>query len=299
VGQETAWIICCPSGTRYLLPAYGHGSSRQQAERSPEERGPSSKKDAFSKAARDFNACLSLSHKPLLSYYHALDESLVQGNSKTSRRFLELATKIDPDSFIVRDKFIDSLRLRWGGTVAPMCAFLDDCRKENLSAAHLKALEAIVLDEQGWVDENVTAAYIAAERDYRRAVALGRDDCAPCAHLGNVLVHQKEYPEAIRVFSSILRSDPTNVGVVASRAFANLQLGKTREAIVDWTAAAEAGDAYSQSELGRMYMIGVPGVLKPDFNTGPELFRRSAAQGYEAGRQNLERALALVPAAHQ
>jgi tetratricopeptide (TPR) repeat protein len=256
-------------------------------------------KEVFSKAERDLRASLLLDDRPLLSYYHLLDASAYQRHHEETRRLLDLATQVAPSTFIVRDKFIDTLRVRWGGSVSQMYLFLNECRRANLSDTDQQALEAIVLDEQGWVDENINHDFTAAERDYRKAVELGRADCAPCGALGNVLVHQKEYPEATEVFSMILSSDPENISVVASRAFAYNQLGKLKEAVADWKVGAAAGDAYSQSELGRMFMIGVPGVLKPDFDTGLKLFRESAAQGYQAGRQNLERALALRPAAQK
>jgi tetratricopeptide (TPR) repeat protein len=240
-----------------------------------------------------------LNDRPLLAYYHALDTSGYQYQRKQTRQFLDLAIKLDPSTFIVRDKYIDSLRVRWGGSMSQMHRFLHECRKANLPTVHLEALEAIVFNEQGWVDENINHDLIAAERDYRKAVQLGRADCAPCGDLGNILMHQKEYPEAVQVFSTILSSGPENITAVVNRAFAYNQLGKLREAVADWTTGASAGDAYSQSELGRMYMIGVPGVLKPNFNTGLDLFRKSAAQGYEPSRQNLERALALLPAAQK
>lgn len=75
-----------------------------------------------------------------------------------------------------------------------------------------------------------------------------------------------------------------------------MQSGRYREGLSDLEAAAKGGSAHAQSELGRMYMMGIPGALTPNFDVGLAWFRKSAAQGYEVGRQNLERALALLPA---
>jgi len=47
--------------------------------------------------------------------------------------------------------------------------------------------------------------------------------------------------------------------------------------------------------MGRLYMMGVPGVLNPDPAKGIDLFRRSATQGNAAGQQNLQQALKLFP----
>jgi TPR repeat protein len=69
-----------------------------------------------------------------------------------------------------------------------------------------------------------------------------------------------------------------------------MQIGKAAEGIDDLRAAAEAGSAYAQSELGRYYMVGVPGVLSTDPTAGIAWFKKSAAQGFSNGQENLERA---------
>ena len=74
---------------------------------------------------------------------------------------------------------------------------------------------------------------------------------------------------------------------------AYFQIGMAREGLADLRAAADGGDGYAQSELGRHYMIGIPGVLTPDARTGLEWFKKSAAQGNPTGLQNLERARKL------
>jgi len=72
-----------------------------------------------------------------------------------------------------------------------------------------------------------------------------------------------------------------------------MQAGMMHEGIDDLRAAAEAGNAYAQSSLGVYYMTGVPGVLSPDPTAGIAWFKKSAAQGYPAGQENLERARKL------
>jgi TPR repeat protein len=74
-----------------------------------------------------------------------------------------------------------------------------------------------------------------------------------------------------------------------------MQSGKPAEGLKDLTAAAEAGSPYAQSELGRLYMIGIPGILTPDPPTGIKWFQKSAAQGFPAGQQNLDKARQVFP----
>jgi TPR repeat protein len=178
-----------------------------------------------------------------------------------------------------------------------MKGFLEECRRSKLSEIQMHQLESVIAEDQGWVHQFVDRNYAAAESDYRKSAALGGDK--QLANLTDVLLKQQKYAAAIEPLTERLDSYPDDFDLLATRGFAYIQSGKPREGISDLTAASEGGSAYAQSELGRMYMIGVPDILTPDFNTGLAWFRKSAAQGYEAGRQNLERALALLPAAQR
>jgi TPR repeat protein len=97
-----------------------------------------------------------------------------------------------------------------------------------------------------------------------------------------VLFKQTKYADAILPLTELLLINPNDLDVLGNRGFAYVRSGKPREAITDWTMAVRRGSAYAQNELGRPYMMGVPGVLTPNPKTGIELFRLSAAQGRAA-----------------
>ena len=87
--------------------------------------------------------------KPVLSYLHAIDISSAHSEADESRRLFDLAVKIDADNFIVREKYMGTLQSRWGGSAEEMAAFLQECDKAHLSAAHKNALKAMVAEEEG------------------------------------------------------------------------------------------------------------------------------------------------------
>ena len=205
---------------------------------------------AFGKASQDLRASIALDEKPLLSYFHAMDIPRYLGSGDEVRELLELSNKVDPDNLIVREKYMTTLEPRWGGSVEQMYAFLDESRKAGLPPAHLQVLEAVILTDRahGHTDEG---DYAAAERDYRKAIALGSEDCLPC--FGELLL---------------------------------------REGLTDLTAAAGVGDEYSENELGKFNMTGIPGILPPNPDAGVSWFRKAAAQGNSAAMQNLKTALA-------
>jgi TPR repeat protein len=107
------------------------------------------------------------------------------------------------------------------------------------------------------------------------------------------LFEQGKYREAIEPLSEELQTSPNDTSTLENRSFAYFQIGMAREGLADLRAAADAGDANAQSELGRRYMIGIPGILTPDPRSGVEWFKKSAAQGSSTGQQNLERARKL------
>jgi tetratricopeptide (TPR) repeat protein len=245
---------------------------------------------AFSRASGDLHASLSLDDKPLLTYAQEMDIASYLGQHERIREILEAAIKVDPANIIVREKYMGTLEPRWGGSVEAMHAFLEESKQAGLSAAHLHSLEGIIFEDQAHTEKEA-GDYAAAERDYRLAVAVGNEDCLPC--FAEVLTHVGKFADAIPIYSKSLASNPDDADTLANRSYAYMQTGMAREGIKDLQAAAEAGNAYAQCELGRYYMEGIPGILSPDRTAGMDWFRKSASQGYPAGQENLNRALKL------
>jgi tetratricopeptide (TPR) repeat protein len=248
---------------------------------------------AFDKAMRDLDASLPLTLKPLLSYSYEMIVSSTHQDVKENRRLLDRAIEVDPKNFIVRVRYMTSIETRWGGDQALMKAFLDECRRANLSDNQLRQLESIVAEDEGWIHFYIDRDYAAAEAAYRRSAALGGDKMLPI--LTDAMMRQSKYREVIEPLTEELSERPGDPGILDNRGEAYWKSGKPREAIADWTASAAAGSAYAQNELGILNMTGVPGVLNPDINAGINLFRQSAAQGNSLGQQNLQRALSLSP----
>ena len=245
---------------------------------------------AFTRSSGDLSASLNLDNKPLLTYAQEMDIASYLGEDERIRTILEAAIKVDPTNIIVREKYMGTLEPRWGGSVEAMHAFLEESKQAGVSAAHLQSLEGIILEDQAHTEKEA-GDYAAAERDYRKAVALGNEDCLLC--FAETLTQVGKFADAIPIYSKFLASNPNDADTLANRSNAYMQTGMAREGIKDLQAAAEAGSAYAQCELGRYYMIGVPGILLPDPTAGMSWFEKSAAQGYPAGQENLRRARKL------
>ena len=244
---------------------------------------------AYAKALDDFHVSADLNEKPLLTYLHAMDISNSARDVEQSRQLLDLSIRIDPTNFVVRQKYLLSLEPRWGGSVGQMQAFLKECRGANLPAARLSKLEAILVEDQATVafDEH---HYANAASGYLKTIDMGGEvSCLDCA--AYAMAYQKQYDNAVRVYTMILVQRPSDTATLADRAYAYSQL-KNPLAIQDYTAAANLGDAYSQDQLGRYNFDGVPGLVTRDREAGIRWFRMAAAHGYPQGVKSLENALA-------
>ncbi len=252
---------------------------------------------ALAKSLRDVDASIPLTAKPLLSYFQAIDIAGTLGSSDHGRTFLNLAIEVAPDTYIARLKYMNNLETRWGGSVDEMQAFYEKCKASRLSRAQLNSLEAMVVEDRGWVHIHVDMDAIAAEQDFDQADKLSPDlFCTSCERfeLADLLHEQGRYSDVITVLTKILTNKPDDLAALSNRGIAYMRVGKSREALADWTKAANAGDSDSQNELGRAFMMGIPGVLEPNSKLGVEWFAKAAAQGNAAAQQNLAVATASV-----
>jgi TPR repeat protein len=244
---------------------------------------------AYHQAFADFQASEALDDRPLLTYMHMMDISSQVGDANQNRDILDAAIRIDPANFIVRQKYMISLESKWGGSREKMQEFLEECRHAQLGATALRKLEAVVVEGDAWV-AYISEDYAAAAAGYRRALDMGGETvCLQCASYA--MTDQKLYVDAIRVYTLILRDNPSDTNTLGQRAYAYSQL-QDPKAFEDFTAAANLGDAYSQNALGQYTYNGVPGHIPRDRDRAIAWFRKAAAQGNEEGKKNLAIALA-------
>ena len=131
---------------------------------------------AFVVALHELKKSVALESKPLLSYLYALDVSRYEDDSDDSYQSLHAAIATDPRNFIVRQMYMMTLQTAWGGDSEKMRAFLYDCWRAGLPTAQMRRLDALVIANDGWVDEFVKKDLPRAEREYLRASALAPDE---------------------------------------------------------------------------------------------------------------------------
>lgn len=108
----------------------------------------------LAKAMRDYNASLTLTNKPLLTYHSIIAvtmlEPMVDGDD-LARRMLNESIRVDPRNFVVRYKYFASLQTRWGGSLQQMLEFEKQARAAGLSDAQLRYFANMLVAERRWV----------------------------------------------------------------------------------------------------------------------------------------------------
>jgi len=101
-------------------------------------------------AKTELTTSLKLTKKPFLSVFHLLDISKAEGDEKTSLELLESANKMLPSNTLVRNRYMQSLEPRWGGSYEQMKDFIAKSKSEGASAVGIMQLEAMMYDDMGF-----------------------------------------------------------------------------------------------------------------------------------------------------
>jgi tetratricopeptide (TPR) repeat protein len=254
---------------------------------------------ANSIAAHEFAASLPLETKPLLTYHHAIDLASDSGDHERERALLDKAIAIDPHTYIVREKFMGTLRTRWGGSPAQMRTFLAECRNAGLTGGQLKTLESLVLEDEAWVKQYRDHDEQGAITKYREASVLDShrncDPCGPLVRAAELSLNQQDYEGAVQLYSKALVHNPDLVSALNGRGYAHVQLGNRKLAADNFLRSAQLGDPYGQTELAKMLLSDDA----PNEEEGVAWLQKAAAQGYRPAQEMLRvvRGEPAIPAA--
>jgi hypothetical protein len=106
---------------------------------------------AFEKAIADLRGSIEMSPKPFLSYFHLLDIGNAVGAKEELRAIYDHANSLDPTSYAVRLKYMNTLQTRWGGSLEEMQNFYSECQRAGLTHAQNKELQGLLSQEKAWL----------------------------------------------------------------------------------------------------------------------------------------------------
>lgn len=106
---------------------------------------------AFEKAVADLRGSLVMNPKPFLSYFHLLDIGNAVGAKEDLRAIYDRASSLDPSSYAIRLKYMNTLQTRWGGSLEEMQNFYAECQRAGLNDAQTTELKGLLAEERAWL----------------------------------------------------------------------------------------------------------------------------------------------------
>jgi tetratricopeptide (TPR) repeat protein len=88
-----------------------------------------------------------------------------------------------------------------------------------------------------------------AHKDYLKALQLDSTETAPYFNLGNIHFDKKEFELALPYYDKYLKNNPKDGDAYVNRGICLKELGKTREACVDWNKAATLNSNEAKENL--------------------------------------------------
>jgi hypothetical protein len=245
---------------------------------------------AFALALQEFDKSLALEDKPLLTYMHTVDIHMNLGDDLATRAVLDAATRIAPDTFIVREKYIGTLGPEWGGSLRAMRAFLAECKSDGVRATDLHKLEGIVVEWEAREMKDRSDLPGAASA-FERAADLHPEraglEQGPSHNAALLRYELKDYAGAIRNATKMLDVNSSSTAALVVRGISYFALRKGPETYADLLRAANLGSAHAQVQLAKILMLG--DVVPRNDTEAEKLLVAAAAQGSLEGKKFLER----------
>jgi TPR repeat protein len=242
----------------------------------------------FDAALAELERSLAFSEKPYLTRRYMMNMMLITGSRDELEENYREALKLAPGSVETRLAYMRSLEPRWGGSYREMEAYAAESRKA-LGAEGARRIEARIPAYRGFESRKAKDLDKALEY-FDAAVALDPDPRVLCERAG-VLGAMKRYkegfgdagralakarydrycmdvavwlaaqvddsPEVIRVTSLVIEIDSASDSAYARRGWEYQRSGKIDLAFPDYLAAAKLGNAWAQTQVGKLYWSGV------------------------------------------
>lgn len=108
---------------------------------------------AFARAEKDLVASLPLTPKPYLAVLNLMNIARYRSNLEAADTYLNQGNALLAGNMLLRGRYQDLLKPRWGGSYERMQAFVDRSRKEGIGDANVGLLRAMIVDDQALVQE--------------------------------------------------------------------------------------------------------------------------------------------------
>src|SRR5690606_19998049 len=106
-------------------------------------------REYLTKARAELSKSLQLTKKPYLSIFHLLDISSTMGEKNESYALLKKANTILPSNSLARNRYLNSITPRWGGSYSEVDRFIESCKSEGAPNFVIAQLQAVKFQDKG------------------------------------------------------------------------------------------------------------------------------------------------------
>ena len=145
--RPTSYVALLASGTYHRkLGEYGRG---EKVLRKTEPAALAYMECMFDAASKELTRALPLAKNPYLAVLNLLNIARYSGDSESADTYLANANKLLPKNVLVRARYLDHLKPRWGGSYSAMTKFIERCRAEGVSEEAVDVFAAMIDDDKG------------------------------------------------------------------------------------------------------------------------------------------------------
>jgi hypothetical protein len=124
-------------------------------------------------AKAELTKSLDLTKKPFLSLFHLIDIASLEGDRSSAAEFIAMANGAFPKNTLARNRYMQGLMPRWGGSYPEAEAFIAKSKSEGLPEQGVVQLEAIMHQDKGQgLEEH--GDHQAARAEFVQALQLGK-----------------------------------------------------------------------------------------------------------------------------
>lgn len=178
----------------------------------------------FAKASQDINVVLKKNDRALPAYYVLIGILQSSGDINTINKVLKLALGKFPNSYYLRDSYLDAVTPRWGGNYDLMQQVVDEAKTHIDQNPRLGILQGNIYDDMAEM-KMLNGESAEADKLYTMAISFG-DNGLFYYHRGRNNYYRHDYQKALADFNKIIDTYTENSDYYYWRAQAYFALEK-------------------------------------------------------------------------
>lgn len=127
----------------------------------------------FDLSEKDLAESLPLTRKPYLALLNLMNIARYRSDAAAADRYLARGNALLPSNMLLRGRYQDHLKPRWGGSYERMDAFVARAKKERIEQANVGLLAAMIVEDKA-LAADLSGDLRSAMDQYKEALGIAR-----------------------------------------------------------------------------------------------------------------------------